>query len=152
MLPKTKWLTNSFEELDTKRLYEILRLRSDVFVVEQECVFLDLDNKDQKAIHIQGYVDDRLVAYCRLFKAGDYFDDVAVSRVVVNKEYRRHGYAHELMTKTLQIRTELWGECAVEISAQLYLQNFYERHGFERIGDVYILDGLEHIQMKWKIK
>lgn len=142
------WKIDKFDELDVFRLYKILHLRADVFVVEQDAAYLDPDNKDQCAIHLQGYIKDRLVAYCRLFRRGDYFEDACIGRVVVAKEYRRYGYGHQLMKKALELEESLFEESVITISAQLYLKEFYESHGFVQISEVYLEDGLPHIKMK----
>lgn len=138
------WTVNTFEELTIDSLYEILNLRCKIFVVEQNAPYLDMDYKDQKALHLQGYIDNKLIAYCRLFEAGDYFNEASIGRVVVDEAYRKYGYGHDLMIKSL----ELLGEGKVTISAQLYLQGFYESHGFRCISETYLEDGIPHIQMK----
>lgn len=142
------WRIDSFEELDIIKLYKILRLRAEIFVVEQNAAYLDLDNKDQKALHIQGYDGDELVAYCRIFRRGDYFVEASVGRVVVATKHRRHSYGHVLMQKAIDALSEIWQETRITISAQLYLKEFYESHGFAKTSEVYMEDGLPHIEMK----
>lgn len=142
------WRIDSFEELDIIKLYKILRLRAEIFVVEQNAAYLDLDNKDQKALHIQGYAGDELVAYCRIFRRGDYFEEASVGRVVVATKHRRYGYGHVLMRKAIDALSEIWQETRITISAQLYLKEFYESHGFAKTSEVYMEDGLPHIEMK----
>ena len=144
------WKVSKFEELTINQLYEILHLRCKIFVVEQDAPYLDMDYKDQKALHLQGYVNGKLVAYCRLFKAGDYFEEACIGRVIVDDEYRKHGYGHQLMAKALDIEYSVLGEIKITISAQLYLKRFYESHGFNQTSDVYLEDGIPHIQMKKK--
>jgi len=144
------WKVSKFEELTINQLYEILHLRCKIFVVEQNAPYLDMDYKDQKALHLQGYVNGKLVAYCRLFKAGDYFEEACIGRVIVDEEYRKHGYGHQLMEKALGIEHSVLGEIKITISAQLYLKRFYESHGFNQTSDVYLEDGIPHIQMKKK--
>lgn len=145
------WLTDRFEELDIYKLYKILHLRADVFVVEQEAAYLDPDYKDHKALHLQGYLGDKLVAYCRLFKRGDYFEQACIGRVVVAKEYRKYGYGHQLMEKAIELEKTLLNETKITISAQLYLKEFYESHGFLQTSDEYMEDGIPHIQMRRRL-
>lgn len=142
------WKICKFEELTIDELYGILNLRSKVFIIEQDAPYLDTDYKDQKALHLHGYIDGELVAYCRLFKAGDYFEEASIGRVIVAKEYRKYGYGHELMRKAIELEEALLNETEITISAQLYLQKFYESHGFERTSETYLEDGLPHIEMK----
>ncbi|NDV79976.1 GNAT family N-acetyltransferase [Dysgonomonas sp. 511] len=142
------WKVSRFDELTTSELYDILHLRCKVFVVEQDAPYLDMDYKDQKALHLHGYAEGKLVAYCRLFRAGDYFEEACIGRVVVAPEYRKYGYGHQLMSKAVELETTLLDETEITISAQLYLQKFYESHGFVKTSDVYLEDGLPHIQMK----
>ncbi|NDW08078.1 GNAT family N-acetyltransferase [Dysgonomonas sp. 520] len=145
------WLTLPFNKLDCKSLYQILRLRSEVFVVEQACVYQDVDGKDVKALHVLGYAGEELVAYCRLFRAGDYFDEPAIGRVVVSAAHRRFGYGHQLMDKAIEKLFHWAGESEIVISAQLYLKRFYEAHDFEQISDIYPEDGIPHIRMRREI-
>lgn len=142
------WKVFSFEELDIHHLYEILYLRAHVFVLEQNCPYLDPDKKDQKAIHLLGYFDDKLVAYCRLFASNDYFTEASIGRVVVDKEYRKYGFGHQLMTKAISLVDELFSESTITISAQLYLKQFYESHQFIQISEQYLEDDIPHIRMQ----
>ncbi|MFT3993285.1 MAG: GNAT family N-acetyltransferase [Dysgonomonas sp.] len=141
------WQVKQFNDLTIHELYDILHLRGKIFIVEQNAPYIDLDYKDQKALHLFAYKNNQLVAYCRLFKRGDYFDEASVGRVIVAEEYRRYGYGHQLMEKAIEMEMSLLNESKITISAQLYLQNFYESHGFERISDVYLEDGLPHVKM-----
>lgn len=142
------WKSNFFEELTVDELYSILHLRCEIFVLEQNAPYLDPDYKDQKALHLQGYIDDKLVAYCRLFKAGDYFEESSIGRVLVSNRFRGHHYGHQLMNRALGLMEAVLNETKITISAQLYLQKFYESHGFARISDIYLEDGLPHVQMR----
>ena len=137
----------NFEELDTKALYEILQLRSEIFVVEQDCVYQDIDGKDQRAIHILGRVDGRLVAYARCFKAVDYFDEASIGRVLVRENYRKLGYGHIVTEAAINAIKTVFKTTTIKISAQMYLIIFYESHGFKTIGDRYLEDGIPHIAM-----
>jgi ElaA protein len=137
-----------FPELSTNELYEMLQLRSEVFVVEQNCVYQDIDGKDQKAIHVLGYSDGILVAYSRLFKPKDYFEYASIGRVIVKESYRDKKLGHELMRVSIDAITTLFQETKITISAQLYLQKFYESHGFIVVGESYLEDDIPHIEMK----
>lgn len=137
----------SFKELSNAELYEIMRLRSEVFVVEQNCLYQDLDNKDQKAIHVLGKTNEKLVAYVRIFKPGDYFENVAIGRVVVPKGQRRFGYGKLIMQAALEVVENKFPKIPIELSAQTYLIKFYEELGFETKGEEYLEDGIPHILM-----
>lgn len=149
MIKSIVWKVDTFDNLDIHKLYKILVLRAEVFVVEQDCPYMDTDNKDQKAIHLQGYNnDDELVAYCRLFGRGDYFETAAIGRVVVAQKYRKYGLGHLLMDKAIELQKSMLGETNLTISAQFHLKPFYESHGFEQTSEIYQEDGIPHIQMK----
>lgn len=150
MIEIQEWKIGYFEGLTSACLYDVLSLRSEVFVVEQQCIYLDIDYKDQKAIHVLGYADGVLAAYCRLFRQGDYFEEASIGRVVVSPRYRKHGFGHQLVAKAVEIIVSEFGTAKITISAQLYLQAFYENHGFEKTGGKYLEDGIPHIQMKKK--
>ncbi|WP_424003951.1 GNAT family N-acetyltransferase [Maribacter sp. IgM3_T14_3] len=136
-----------FKEFDIHELYNALQLRSDIFVVEQDCVYLDLDGKDEKAIHVIGFKDARVVAYTRIFKPGDYFDRASIGRVAVHKEYRKYGYGKVIMQASIKAVDELFNTNEILISAQAYLEKFYNDLGFKTIGDGYLEDGIPHIRM-----
>lgn len=142
------WIVDSFEEFDITKLYRILQLRAEVFVIEQNSVYLDPDNKDQKALHIQGYIGNELAAYCRIFNRGDYFEEASIGRVIVAPKYRRYKYGHILMQKAIETLDKVWQETRITISAQLYLKQFYESHGFVQTGEIYLEDGIPHMEMK----
>lgn len=142
-----KIYTKSFSELTTNELYAILQLRSEVFVVEQDCIYQDVDYKDQKALHVIGIKNDKVVAYTRIFKAGDYFSKASIGRVVVAKNERKFGYGHVIMKHSIEAIKAYFKETSIKISAQLYLKNFYESHDFVQIGEEYLEDGIPHIGM-----
>jgi len=137
----------SFQELNTTELYKILQLRSEVFVVEQDCVYQDIDFKDQKALHVIGYKNSKIVAYTRLFNAGDYFKNASIGRVVVDENERKFGYGHELMQVSIKAVEEHYKTRDITISAQKYLTKFYESHQFNQVGEEYLEDGIPHIRM-----
>ncbi|WP_422082768.1 GNAT family N-acetyltransferase [Ulvibacterium sp.] len=136
-----------FQELSNTELYGILRLRSEVFVVEQQCVYQDLDEKDQKALHIVGHKGGNVVAYTRIFRPGDYVDTASIGRVVVRASERKYGYGKEIMKASIRAIEEHFGERKIHVSAQLYLERFYHELGFEQIGKGYLEDGIPHIGM-----
>ena len=137
----------SFSELTTNELYAILQLRSEVFVVEQNCVYQDIDNKDQKALHVIGIKNDKVVAYTRIFKSGYYFPKASIGRVVVKKNERKYGYGHVIIKHSIKAIKNNFNETSIKISAQTYLKNFYESHGFQKVGEEYLEDGIPHIGM-----
>jgi len=142
-----KWQIKRFDALSVAELYSVLQLRSEVFVVEQNCVYQDIDGKDSKAIHLLGEFDGQIVAYARLFKPGDYFDQASIGRVVVKEIFRDKKWGHDLMREAIAALANI-GETAITISAQLYLRKFYESHGFTAIGDSYLEDDIPHIEMR----
>jgi ElaA protein len=135
-----------FTDFDIKELYQLLQLRTEVFVVEQNCVYQDMDGKDHKAIHILGYVNDQLASYTRIFKPGDYFDLSSIGRVVVSPLYRGKSYGKEIMKASIAfIKAENYS--SVKISAQCYLDKFYTDLGFIATGEKYLEDGIPHQAM-----
>ena len=137
-----------FNELSITELYELLQLRSEVFVVEQNCVYQDIDGKDQKAIHVLGYYEGVLAAYSRLFKPKEYFSDSSIGRVIVKASHRDKKFGHDLMRISIESIQDLFQETNITISAQLYLQKFYESHGFVAVGESYLEDDIPHIEMR----
>ena len=142
------WKIKSFNELSLNELYSLLKLRSIVFVVEQNCVYQDIDGKDEKALHLIGEYNNEIVAYARLFKSGDYFENASIGRVVIHPEARDKKFGHEMMRQAIAGIETYFKETKITISAQLYLQKFYESHGFLKTSDVYLEDDIEHIEMK----
>jgi ElaA protein len=139
-----EYFVKKFSELTTTELYKILQLRSEVFVVEQDCVYQDLDFKDQKSLHILGVKDNSIVAYTRIFKPGDYFDNASIGRVVVE---RKNSYGHDVMKASIQAIKDYFKVDKITISAQVYLKKFYESHQFKQVGVSYLEDGIPHIEM-----
>ncbi len=142
-----KLVVKSFNQLSTIELYSILQLRSEVFVVEQDCVYQDIDDKDQKALHLFFIDKNAVIAYTRLFKRGDYFKEASIGRVVIQENYRKQGLGHQLMKASIKTIEEKFNTSAITISAQTYLQQFYESHGFNQVGEEYLEDGIPHIKM-----
>lgn len=137
----------TFGELTTIELYAILQLRSAVFVVEQDCVYQDMDGKDQNALHILGFKNDTLVAYTRIFKPGDYFDYASIGRVVVRQTERAFKYGYAIMEASIKAVELRFGVTTIKISAQEHLQQFYNNLGFKKTGTSYLEDGIPHITM-----
>lgn len=140
----------NFSELTVDELYELLRLRSEVFVVEQNCVYQDIDNKDQLALHILGVSEQKLVAYTRCFPPGIYFEEAAIGRVVVADSARGTGLGHSIMEASLTAIKKRFNTTTVKLSAQTYLKDFYTTHGFSEVGEEYLEDGIPHIAMLLK--
>tara|TARA_R110000796_G_scaffold183498_2_gene300048 strand:- start:129403 stop:129843 length:441 start_codon:yes stop_codon:yes gene_type:complete len=140
-------IVKNFNELNTVELYDILQLRSEVFVVEQYCVYQDLDGKDQKALHVIGLKDQKVVAYTRIFKSGDYFNEASIGRVVVRSSERKYGYGNILMVASINAIFEHYNETKIRISAQKYLLKFYKSLGFKEEGEEYLEDGIPHMNM-----
>lgn len=136
-----------FYELSVDQLYQILRLRSEVFVVEQNCVYQDIDNKDQKAMHLLGSVDGELVAYTRLFAPNDYFEKASIGRVIVKETFRKFQYGHLLVAESKRAIQTLYSTHQITIAAQCYLEKFYQQHGFVTSGDSFLEDGIPHVMM-----
>ena len=143
-----EWKTKRFETLSLDELYQMLKLRSEVFVVEQNCVYLDIDDKDKKALHLFGTHQGKIIAYARLFKPNDYFEEASIGRVVVHADGRNKKIGHVLMREAIESIRHYFREHKITISAQLYLKNFYESHEFIQTSDVYLEDDIPHIQMK----
>lgn len=143
-----QWKIKPFETLSTNELYDILRLRSEIFVVEQNCVYLDLDGKDKLALHLFGEFDGKIVAYSRLFRSGISFDNASIGRVVVDANYRDRKWGHDLMREAIAGIDNHFGESKITIGAQLYLKKFYESHGFVQTSEMYLEDDIPHIEMK----
>ena len=142
-----KTLVKKFQELTTQELYDLLQLRSEVFVVEQDCVYQDVDGKDQKALHVLGYIENKLVAYTRMFKPGDYFTEAGIGRVVVKETQRHLKYGNYIMEVSIQAVLQKYDVSEIRISAQTYLKSFYNNLGFIEVGEEYLEDGIQHISM-----
>lgn len=140
-----------FEDLTTDELYQILKARIDVFVVEQNCPYEECDNKDYDSIHIFAQNKDKIKAYLRVIPAGVSYEEPSIGRVLVNKEYRRQGIAEEMMCFAIDyIKNELESDY-IRISAQKYLLDFYQKLGFEKVSEEYLEDGIPHYEMLLKI-
>ncbi|WP_118951083.1 GNAT family N-acetyltransferase [Taibaiella helva] len=147
------WHCKSFDELSTAELYALLQLRSRVFVVEQNCPYLDQDDKDQDALHL--WCSDgqaRMLACCRILPAGLSYPESSIGRVASDSAARGQGIGRQLMQEALACIRMRWNNVPVRISAQLYLQRFYESLGFLPVGESYLEDGIPHIEMLLQTK
>lgn len=138
----------TYNELTKKELYDALQLRAEVFVVEQDCVYQDVDGKDDKAIHVLGYKNERLVAYTRIFKPGDYFEESSIGRVVVVEKERQYKYGYDIMKASIVAIKNYFKTNKITISAQVYLKRFYNNLEFIEVGETYLEDGIPHIKMR----
>ncbi|WP_284651037.1 GNAT family N-acetyltransferase [Flavobacterium terrisoli] len=145
---KLEWKIKRFEALSVKEFYNLLQLRAEVFIVEQNCVYQDIDGKDEKALHLIGEDNGEVVAYARLFKPHDYFEQASIGRVVVKETYRDKKIGHILMQEAIQGLKSHFDQSKITISAQLYLKKFYESHGFIQTSEMYLEDDIPHIEMK----
>lgn len=141
------WSCKSFTELTNEELYKILQLRSAVFVVEQNSVYQDCDDKDQHSYHLMGWQKEILVAYSRLIPPGMTYKNASIGRVITTATLRGKNIGRELVKLSIKHISELFNEHSITIGAQLYLKNFYESLGFIEAGDVYLEDGIKHIKM-----
>ncbi len=137
-----------FDDLSVQELYDVLQLREEVFQIEQQCIYKDIDNKDKKCFHLMLYKADVLIAYCRLVPKGVSYDMYAsIGRVLSNPIYRKDGFGKQLMEHAMQKMSQLFPHLPIKISAQAYLQKFYEQFGFIRVSDEYMEDDIPHIAM-----
>lgn len=141
------WQHLAFDALNVHQLYAILQLRTDVFVVEQNCAFQDMDGFDAQAVHLMGYSQGKLVAYARCFPAGVKFKEASIGRVITSLALRGQGAGPALMQQAISCIESHWGMQPIRIGAQAQLDNFYGRLGFVKTGAPYIEDGILHIEM-----
>jgi ElaA protein len=139
-----------FKELQVEELYEILRKRSEVFVIEQNCIYQDCDERDKKAYHLLGIENEEMVAYLRILEKGVSYNEMSIGRVLVDQKHRGKGLARELLVKAIHFIEEHLNEKEIRISAQEYLVNFYKSLGFMIVSEVYLEDGIPHIEMIYK--
>jgi ElaA protein len=148
----TTWTCKRFDALTLEELYKILRLRSEVFVVEQNCVFLDMDNKDFFCDHLMGWRENILVGYSRIVPAGISYEESSIGRIVSSPGARGLGIGRELMQQGIGTLYRLHGKRDIRIGAQYYLKAFYESFGFVQTGEIYPEDGIDHIEMLLCVK
>ncbi len=142
-----RWSLKQFAELSPFELYDILRLRSEVFVVEQQCIFLDMDDKDQQAHHLQGRLDDELIVSVRILPPGLAYNEPSIGRVVGSPRHRGLGAGKLLMEEAIKATQTLYGQQPIKIGAQQYLKKFYEDLGFIQCSETYLEDDIPHIKM-----
>lgn len=141
------WKLIKFEEFNVNRLYEVLKLRVDVFVVEQSCPYPEIDGSDQEALHLMCIEDNKVIAYSRIFPPGAMYDVCAIGRVIVKPKARGTGLAKQLMEKAIEAAENEWQVETIKICAQSHLQNFYESVGFITVSDEFDEDGIPHVYM-----
>ena len=142
-----KTLIKNFQDLSNTEIYQILRLRSEVFVVEQECIYQDIDNKDKKAVHIFLKEKNEIIAYSRVFKEKEYFENPSIGRVVVANKRRMYGVGKKIMNISINYIKQNIKAKSIEISAQKYLKKFYSNLGFVKQGEEYLEDNIPHVRM-----
>lgn len=145
-----QWTLKKFNELTLEELYEILKLRSEVFVIEQNCIYHDPDGKDLLAWHLMGMKDNTLVAYTRILAPGISYPEPAIGRVVTAASVRKEGLGRELMQRSIEACENIFGKTSISLGAQVYLKKFYESLGFVTAGEEYIEDGIPHVTMTRK--
>lgn len=142
------WTTKAFNDLSVNEYWEILHLRTAIFVVEQDCPYQEVDEKDKKSYHLFGRNEaGEVIATSRIVLPGVSYPEVSIGRVALKKEARGKGIADEMMAATFRFIRETYGDVPVRISAQEYLKNFYSKHGFKQVSESYLEDDIPHIEM-----
>lgn len=144
------WELKKFEELEAEEIYEILKIRNEVFIVEQKCPYQDCDGKDEKSYHLYLQNEGKIIAYLRILKRGVSYDEISIGRVLVHKNYRGKGIAREMLIKAINFIETNLKEKEIRIQAQSYLLNFYRSLGFKEISKKYLEDNIPHIDMLYK--
>lgn len=147
-----KFVVKAYKDLSVDELYEALKLRSAVFVVEQKCLYQDMDDKDKKAFHVLGYAGNDLKAYARILPQGISYKEASIGRVITSLDNRRKGAGRELMQEAIQQTLTIFKTKEIVISAQYYLLKFYRDLGFVEEGEIYPEDDIPHIQMRFRAK
>ena len=148
MSERIEWRLAAFNDLSVVQLHDLLQLRSEVFVVEQQCIFQDIDGADPLAMHLLGYQDGQLLAYARCFPAGVKFTEASIGRVLTRRTARGTGLGHLLVKQAMASVCTQWGTQAIRIGAQAQLAPFYGAHGVD-MGRAYVEDGIDHLEMLW---
>ncbi|MCY6371687.1 GNAT family N-acetyltransferase [Clostridium ganghwense] len=144
------WKIKKFKELSGEEMYEILKRRNEIFVVEQKCIYQDCDNKDKSAYHLFLDKNGKIIAYLRILEKGVSYNEISIGRVLVDKDYRGKGLARQMLLKVIDFIKNNLDETIIRISAQEYLTRFYKSLGFEEVSDVYLEDNIPHIEMLYK--
>lgn len=145
-----EWIIKRFDNLLPVEIYDIIKLRLEVFIGEQGCSYEDLDDRDKSAYHMFLYDGEKIIAYCRILDAGVAYEEISIGRVCVDKDYRNQGIAKSMMLNAIAFIKEQVSDPVIKISAQNYIIPFYESVGFKIASDVYLEEGIEHRKMKWK--
>jgi ElaA protein len=146
------WLCKKFDDLTPHELYAILQLRNEVFVVEQDCVFQDADNKDQHCYHVMGWRENDLAAYSRIVPPEISYSESSIGRIVTSPNARGNGIGRELVKQSIEELYIIFGKIPIKIGAQMYLQKFYESFGFRQTSDIYLEDDIPHMEMLLQIQ
>ena len=151
-MEKIVWQTKAFKDLSVDEYFEIIHLRTAIFVVEQDCPYQEVDEKDRQSFHLFGRVENgEVIAVTRILPQGVSYNEISVGRVALKKEYRGKGIADELMKESFKFIENEFGKQAIRISAQEYLLNYYSKHGFKQVGEGYLEDDIPHIEMLTKL-
>lgn len=151
-MEKISWQTKAFKDLTVDEFFEIIQLRTEIFVVEQNCPYQEVDEKDRKSFHLFGKTSNgQIIAVSRILPPGVSYQEISIGRVALKKEARGKGIADEMMKETFKFIESRFGKQAVRISAQHYLLNFYNKHGFTPIGEIYLEDNIPHVEMLTKL-
>lgn len=145
-----EWKIKKYEDLTVDELYNILKIRNEIFVVEQNCPYQDCDGKDKQAYHLFLVNDNDIIAYTRILKKGVSYEEVSIGRFLVAEKYRGKGIAKEMLSKSIDFIEEVLGEKEIRISAQVYIMNLYLKYGFKKVTDTYLEDGIPHVEMLYK--
>ncbi len=141
------WQLKTFEELTNEQLYNIIKERLNIFVVEQDCPYPELDDLDQQSFHLFNEEEGEIKAYCRILEAGVKYQEASIGRVIVKEKYRRNGLATQLLNNAIDFMSNGLNETKIKIQAQDYLRDFYSSFGFQPISEVYLEDGIPHVDM-----
>lgn len=150
LMTKPMWHFKKFEALNPYELYQIMQLRNEVFVVEQNCVYNECDGKDPKCLHLWCTLNGEIAAYCRIVPPGVSYDEPSFGRIVSKPGYRDRKLGHQMMSFILQVIENYYNTTSVKISAQVYLEKFYEQYGFHQTSEHYLEDTLPHMEMTRK--
>ena len=147
-MEKVTWQTKPFKNLTVDEYFEILYLRTEIFVVEQNCPYQEVDEKDRQSFHLFGRAQHgEVIAVTRILPQGVSYNEVSIGRVGLKKDYRGKGIADTLMIESFNFIKNQFGTVPIRISAQEYLLNYYNKHGFNQVGDMYLEDDIPHLEM-----
>lgn len=141
------WKMKKFDELSAEEIYEILKIRNQIFIVEQQCPYLDCDGRDMKSYHLFMENNKEIAAYLRIIEKGVSYNEISIGRVLVNPKYRGKGLARDMMKEAIEFINNQLNEDIIRIEAQAYLIDFYKSFGFKQISEVFLEDNIPHIEM-----